>query len=50
MMFTGKPMVAMVDVADASVEDDTIRGRLLDLALTTVRALPPKVAKPKKGC
>jgi TfoX/Sxy family transcriptional regulator of competence genes len=49
MMFTGKPMVAMVDVADASVEDDAIRGRLLDLALATVRALPPKVAKPKKG-
>jgi TfoX/Sxy family transcriptional regulator of competence genes len=49
MMFTGKPMVAMVDVADASVEDDSIRGQLLDMALATVRALPPKVAKPKKG-
>jgi TfoX/Sxy family transcriptional regulator of competence genes len=49
MMFTGKPMVAMVDVADASVEDDAIRGTLLDMALATVRALPPKVAKPKKG-
>jgi TfoX/Sxy family transcriptional regulator of competence genes len=49
MMFTGKPMAAMVDVADASVEDDAIRGRLLDLALATVRALPPKVAKPRKG-
>jgi TfoX/Sxy family transcriptional regulator of competence genes len=49
MMFTGKPMVAMVDVSDASVENDSIRGRLLDLALATVRALPPKVAKPRKG-
>jgi TfoX/Sxy family transcriptional regulator of competence genes len=49
MMFTGKPMVAMVEVADAAVEDDAIRGQLLDMALATVRALPPKVAKPKKG-
>jgi TfoX/Sxy family transcriptional regulator of competence genes len=49
MMFTGKPMVAMVDVADASVEDDALRGQLLDMALTTVRSLPPKIAKPKKG-
>jgi TfoX/Sxy family transcriptional regulator of competence genes len=49
MMFTGKPMIAMVDVADASVEDDGIRGQLLGLALATVQALPPKVAKPKKG-
>lgn len=49
MMFTGKPMVAMVDVSDAAVEDDGIRGQLLGMALATVRALPPKVAKPKKG-
>jgi TfoX/Sxy family transcriptional regulator of competence genes len=49
MMFTGKPMVAMVDVAEASVEDEVVRGRLLDMALATVRALPPKVAKPGKG-
>jgi TfoX/Sxy family transcriptional regulator of competence genes len=48
MMFTGKPMVAMVDVADASVEDDGVRGQLLGMALATVRALPPKVAKPAK--
>ena len=48
MMFTGKPMVAMVDVADASVEDDALRGQLLGMALATVRALPPKVAKPQK--
>ncbi len=49
MMFTGRPMAAMVDVADASVEDDVVRGKLLALALATVQALPPKVAKPKKG-
>jgi TfoX/Sxy family transcriptional regulator of competence genes len=48
MMFTGKPMVAMVDVEDASVADDAIRGQLLGMALATVRALPPKVAKPPK--
>jgi TfoX/Sxy family transcriptional regulator of competence genes len=49
MMFTGKPMVAMVDVTDASVVDETVRGQLLAMALATVRALPPKVAKPRKG-
>jgi TfoX/Sxy family transcriptional regulator of competence genes len=48
MMFTGKPMVAMVDVSDEAVADDAVRGRLLDMALATVRALPPKVAKPPK--
>jgi TfoX/Sxy family transcriptional regulator of competence genes len=48
MMFTGKPMVAMVDVSDEAVADDAVRGRLLDIALATVRALPPKVAKPPK--
>jgi TfoX/Sxy family transcriptional regulator of competence genes len=48
MMFTGKPMVAMVDVTDTAVEDDATRSRLLDMALATVRALPPKVAKPLK--
>lgn len=48
MMFTGKPMVAMVDVTDASIEDDVVRDQLLGMALATVRALPPKVAKPAK--
>ena len=49
MMFTGKPMVAMVDVTDDAVADDAVRGQLLGMALATVRALPTKVAKPKKG-
>lgn len=49
MMFTGKPMAGMVDLAEAMVEDDRVRGALLGMALATVRALPPKVAKPKKG-
>ena len=48
MMFTGKPMVAMVDVSDAAVEEDSRRDLLLGMALATVRALPPKVAKPAK--
>jgi TfoX/Sxy family transcriptional regulator of competence genes len=48
MMFTDRPMVAMVDVSVAAVEDDRVRGRLLEMALSTVRALPPKVAKPPK--
>lgn len=48
MMFTGKPMVAMVDVTDAAIEDDALRTQLLGMALATVRALPPKVAKPAK--
>lgn len=48
MMFTGKPMAAMVDVADSTVEDDDLRGRILGMALATVLALPPKVAKPAK--
>ena len=48
MMFTSKPMVAMVDVAEASVADDGVRGQLLGMALSTVLALPPKVAKPAK--
>jgi TfoX/Sxy family transcriptional regulator of competence genes len=49
MLFTGRPMAGMVDVADAAVEDDAVRGRLLDLALAAVSALPPKVAKARKG-
>lgn len=48
MMFTGKPMVAMVDVADATVADDGLRSQILGMALATVLALPPKVAKPPK--
>jgi hypothetical protein len=29
--------------------DDALRGRFVDAAIGFVRALPPKVAKPKKG-
>ncbi len=50
MMFTGKPMVAMVDVSDEAMVDDGRRGQLMGMALATVRSLPPKVAKARKGC
>lgn len=55
MLFTGRPMVGMVDVADTIVAEDDLRGRLLDMALASNKAMPPKtpkppkVAKPKKG-
>ena len=49
MMFTGRPMSSMVDCSDEACVDDVRRGQLMALALATVRALPPKVAKPGKG-
>lgn len=49
MLFTGKTMVGMVELADASVADDELRQRILSMALAANRAMPPKVAKPKKG-
>ena len=49
MMFTGKPMAAMVDISDEAMVDDTRRGQVMGLALATVRVLPPKVAKARKG-
>jgi hypothetical protein len=49
MMFTNRPMVGMVDCSDGACADDDRRGRLMALSLTTVQALPPKVAKPRKG-
>ncbi len=49
MMFTGRPMGGMVDCSDDACIDDARRSRLMMLALQAVRALPPKVAKPKKG-
>ena len=48
MLFTGRPMAGMVDVSDAAAEDDATLDRLLSMALQTVRALPPKVAKASK--
>jgi TfoX N-terminal domain len=49
MTFTGKPMTGMVDCSDEACVDDARRSRLILLSLQAVRALPPKVAKPKKG-
>ena len=48
MMFTGKPMSGMVDVADEACADDTRRGFLIGLALATVADLPPKEPAKKR--
>lgn len=44
-----KVMASMVDVSDEVLADDARRGQLMGMALSVVQALPPKVAKPKKG-
>ncbi|MFN4193464.1 MAG: TfoX/Sxy family protein [Tabrizicola sp.] len=49
MMMGDRPMAAMVELSLADSADDALRGAVLALARDTVRALPPKVAKPKKG-
>lgn len=49
MLFTGKPMAGMIDVADDAIATDSTRARLMQMALSIARALPPKVAKPRKG-
>ena len=49
MMFTTRPMAGIVDCSDEACIDDARRDRLMALALDAVRALPPKVAKPRKG-
>ena len=49
MMFTTRPMAAVVDLDDSTAEGDGLRSQLLGMALACVRALPPKVAKPAKG-
>ncbi|MDZ4087566.1 MAG: hypothetical protein U1E69_12300 [Tabrizicola sp.] len=42
-------MSAMVQLSPEDSADDARRAALLSLALATVRALPPKVAKRRKG-
>ena len=42
MMFTGKPMSGMIDLSDEAVADDARRGRVIAMALSFVRTLPPK--------
>jgi hypothetical protein len=49
MMMGDRPMAAMVELSLEDSADDRLRGPVLALARATVRALPPKVAKPKKG-
>jgi hypothetical protein len=49
MMMGDRPMAAMVELSLEDSADDVRRAPVLALALITVRALPPKVAKPKKG-
>jgi len=42
MMFTGRPMSGMIDFSDDATADDTRRGKVMAMALSFVRALPPK--------
>lgn len=49
MMMGDRQMAAMVELSPEDSADDARRAAVLALALATVRALPPKVAKPKKG-
>jgi TfoX/Sxy family transcriptional regulator of competence genes len=49
MMMGDRPMAAMVELSLDDSADDSKRGPVLALAMATVRALPAKVAKPKKG-
>jgi TfoX/Sxy family transcriptional regulator of competence genes len=42
MMFTGKPMSGMINFSDEATADDTRRGKVMRMALSFVKALPPK--------
>lgn len=42
LSFTGRPMGGMVDVTEDLIGDDDRRARMLELALTNARSLPPK--------
>ncbi|MCC6517915.1 MAG: TfoX/Sxy family protein [Tabrizicola sp.] len=48
MLMANRPMAAMVTLSLEDSAEDAIRAPVLALALATVRALPPKVAKPAK--
>ncbi|MDW4548538.1 TfoX/Sxy family protein [Defluviimonas sp. D31] len=45
MAFTGRKMGGMIDLADEAVADDARRGRLMTLALSFVKSLPPKAPR-----
>lgn len=42
LAFTGRPMGGLVDLDADAMADDTLRGRVLELALGFVASLPPK--------
>lgn len=48
MMMGDRPMAAMVELSLTDSADPALRLPVLALAIATVRALPPKVAKPAK--
>ena len=48
MMMGGRPMAAILELSVEDSADEIKRASVLALALATVRALPPKVAKPAK--
>ena len=48
MLIGDRPMAAMVELPLDNSADPALRAPVLALALATVRALPPKVAKPAK--
>ena len=49
MTMGDRPMATMVELSLDDSADTAKRGAVLALALATVHALPPKVAKPLKG-
>ena len=48
MMMADRPMASMVELSLEDGADEAKRAPVLDFAKATVRALPPKVAKPRK--
>lgn len=49
MAFTGRPMTGFVECDDSVLESEPLLDQLLQMALSAVADLPPKVAKPPKG-
>jgi TfoX/Sxy family transcriptional regulator of competence genes len=42
LLFTGRKMGGMVDLSEDLLGDDTLRARVIALALTNAQSLPPK--------
>lgn len=49
MSMGDRTMAGMVDASDDTMADDDLRAQLMAIALATVTALPPKLAKPAKS-